>query len=410
LERAQEEGASEAELGRIHYQLGLALRKLGAAPEAATHLAEARRMADDGPDSAREGTTMDPTGAAPQNAAATVARPSEASPLAKLRPSERLELKRRVRAGLTRAYLNLGVLEAKGERFSQAAELFEKAAGIDPDFPQVQYSLGVAHFNARQFDKATGPLARALLASPQDTGLKRMLAMAWLNSGVYDKAAELFGGDPELSADPSLQFAYGLALVRSDRAAEAERIFSRLLTQHGDSAELSVLLGQAHGQQGDYDSAIAALKRALQLKADVAEAHATLGVIYLKQGRLAEAEQALRAELKGHPDDIKTSQNLAIVLDLEGRGGEALPLLRAVLKSSPEFADGRYLLGKILLAQGAATEAVEQLEAAARLAPQDANIHYQLGKAYQKQGRSDLAQQQFDLFRQLKDKSRSEAP
>ena len=67
---------------------------------------------------------------------------------------------------MARAYLNLGVMKAQAERFSQAAEMFEKAAAVDPDFPQVQSSLGVAYFNARQFEKATGPLGRALAATP----------------------------------------------------------------------------------------------------------------------------------------------------------------------------------------------------------------------------------------------------
>ena len=60
-------------------------------------------------------------------------------------------------AALARAYLNLGVMQAQAERFARAAEMFEKAAAVDPDFPQVQSSLGVAYFNARQFDEGHRP-------------------------------------------------------------------------------------------------------------------------------------------------------------------------------------------------------------------------------------------------------------
>src|SRR5438309_290075 len=85
----------------------------------------------------------------------------------------------------------------------------------------------------------------------------------------------------ELADGAALQYAYGLALVRAGRAAEAEPVFARLLARHGDTAELNVLLGQAHAQQGDYPSAIEALQRARQLKPDVAEASSTLGLIYM---------------------------------------------------------------------------------------------------------------------------------
>jgi tetratricopeptide (TPR) repeat protein len=323
--------------------------------------------------------------------------------------ADRPALQRRVVAALASAYLNLGVMQAQGQRFTQAAELLETAAEIDPAFPKVQYSLGVACFNAQQFDKATGPLARALADQPHDVALKRMLAIAWLNTEAFDKAAELLRDDPGREDDASLQYAYGLALVRGNRAPEAEPVFARLLARHGDSAELNVLLGQAHAQRGDYDAAIQSLKRALELKPDVAEASAALGLIYLRQGQLPEAEAALRAELKGHPSDVKTAHNLATVLDRQDRPQEALAVLREVLKAKPDFADARYLLGKVLLAQGAAEEAAQHLEAAARLAPEDANIHYQLGQAYQKLGRADAAREQFEVFQKLKDKRRGGA-
>ena len=148
-----------------------------------------------------------------------------------------------------------------------------------------------------------------------------------------------------------------MALVRSGRALEARPIFSRMLAVHGDSAELNVLLGQAHAQQGDFDAAVQVLRHALELKPDVPEAQGALGVIYLKQGKLPEAEAALRAELAIRPADTVSQYNLATVLELVEKPQEAEGLLRALLKARPDQADARYLLGKILLARGAADEA-----------------------------------------------------
>jgi tetratricopeptide (TPR) repeat protein len=346
-------------------------------------------------------------------------RQADASPFSSLTTAQRAALQQRATATLVRAYFNLGVIQAQGGRFEQAADFFEQAAALDPAFPQLQYSLGVAYFTAHHYDKAIAPLSRAI-ASGNSNGnnnsagshaaARRMLALAWLETENYDKAADLLKDDPQRDADPSLQYAYGLALVRSNRAADAERIFSALLTAHADMAELHVVLGQAHAQQGDYNAAIESLQHALHLKPDVTDANASLGVIYLKQGKLPEAAAALRAELKVHADDYKTRHNLATVLELDGRPQEAMAEARAVLRVRPDFADARYLLGKILLAQGAAQEAVAQLEAAARLSPDSANIHYQLGQAYQKLGHTTQAQEQFAAFQQLKDRHRAATP
>ena len=395
----------EVQRGSIHYNLALALRKLGENEQAAVEFAEAEQASGRVAESARERLSRYLKEDLEPEPSASV-DPFTAVPLAGLGAPERAALRERVKTALARAYLNLGVMQAQNERFARAAEHFALAAEVAPDFPKVQYSLGVARFNAREYEQATGPLSLALGESPDDSGLRRMLAMSWLNTEAYDKAAALLRDDPGRSADASLEYAYGLALVRSGQPADAQAVFSRLLKTHGESPELSVVLGQAYAQQGDYDSAVQSLQKALARKADVADANATLGVIYLKQGKLPEAEQALRAELRSHPDDLKSQHHLATVLDLEGHSDEALPLLRAVLKAKPDYADARYVLGKILLARGEAAPAAEHLEAAARLAPEDANIHYQLGQAYQKLGRTDEAQQQFEIFRQIKDKRR----
>jgi tetratricopeptide (TPR) repeat protein len=407
LELARAQGANRPALLAIHLYLGQALQRLGRQAEAETHFAESQRLSAAGTDAEREQMARYLSDEAdPSNAAAPTLPAAGAGAIPALDGPQQTALEKRVTAALARSYLNLGVLQAQGERFEAAAELFEKAAAADPEFPQVQSSLGVAYFNARRFADAAGALTRALAQGPPNPGLARLLAMSWLNANEFAKAAELLGNDPGLETDPALQFAYGLSLVKSGRPADAEPIFSRLLTVHGDTAELSVLLGQAHAQQGDFDSAVAALQRALKLKADVAEANATLGVIYLRQGRLPEAEQALRAELKAHPGDLRSRHNLALVLESQQQTDEALRLLRGILEAKSDAADAHYLLGKILVAQGSAAEAVTHLETAARLAPEDASIRYQLGQAYQKLGRTEQAQQQFEAFQKLKDKSR----
>ena len=263
----------------------------------------------------------------------------------------------------------------------------------------------MARFNAGQFEQATSPLSKALEETPGDPALRRMLALAWLNAEVYDRAAELLANDAGRAADRSLQYAYGLALVRSGRTVEAHPIFDRLLAEHGDWPELNVLLGQAAAQEGDFDAAVEHLERAVALRPDVAEAQATLGNIYLRQGRLEEAGAALRAELAAHPVDHQSRYVLATVLELDNQPQAALREVELVLAAEPDFADAGYLRGKILLEDGRVDEAAAQLLAAAELAPEDPNIRNQLGQAYQKLGDREKAREQFEIFQRLKGRS-----
>jgi tetratricopeptide (TPR) repeat protein len=400
--------ADAGRAGQIHYELGNALRQAGRTAEADAEFGEAQRASSTRATKERERLARYMAEGTAPLAGAIAPLPVEIPGLGGMAAAERTALAQQVRIALARTALNLGILQAQAERFARAAAWFEQAAAIDPGFPRVQYSLGVAYFNAGSYAKAAGPLQRALQAEPENVEAQRMLAMASLNTGDYARAADLLANDPQRASNPSLEYTYGLALVRSDRASEAERVFAQLLAKHGDAPELNVLLGQAHAQQGDFDAAVAVLTAAIEKKPDVAEANATLGIIYLKQGRLAESTQALRAELAAHPADVKTRYTLATVLDLDVHVDDALTELRAVLKTRPDYADARYLQGKILLARGDAAGAVTQLEIAVRLAPEDANIHYQLGQAYQKLGKTELAEDQFLAFQRLKDRRRKE--
>jgi tetratricopeptide (TPR) repeat protein len=394
-------------LGHLHYQLAMALRAAGRTAEAEAEFTEAQHASVARATSQRDRLTRYIADAGDAGDAGGLGPlPLQAPALEGTSPAERTALTRQLAATLARTSLNLGVLQAQAERFGRAAAFFEQAAAIDPAFPRVQYALGVAYFNGGDYAKAAPALSKAIEAEPQDAEARRMLAMASLNIGDYARTADLLASDPQRASDPSLEYTYGLALVRSERGAEAERVFSALLAAH-DTPELNVVLGQAHAQQGDFDAAVTVLQHALEQKPDVAEANAALGIIYLKQGHLAESTRALRAELAAHAADVKTRYTLATVLDLDGHQDEALTELRTVLRARPDYADARYLHGKILLARGDPAGAAAALEIAVRLAPDDANIHYQLGQAYQKLGKTDRAQEQFEAFQRLKDKRRS---
>jgi Flp pilus assembly protein TadD len=296
LDLAATQAAPDSDVQKIHYLLGLALRKLGQTEEAATHLAEARRLS-----AAAEG------GSEASPAARATRWATEGSPLAALSPAARAEILGRAVGGLARAYLNLGVLRAQSpapaesrQRFAQAAALFASAADLDPDFPKVQLSLGIARFNARQFHEAVAPLERALAAAPDDPGLRSMLATSLLNTEAWGRAAELLRSDPERDTNPTLQSGYALALVRSGRGAEAESVLSELVAQRGESAELRLLLGQALLAQGKADDAVPQLQAAARLAPEDPRPHDELGHAYEKLGRtpLARREREVARKLE----------------------------------------------------------------------------------------------------------------
>ena len=402
------EDARQRQMSSLHFQLAQALRRQGDEAAAAIHFDAAKDFSARSAEGARELLSAYFLDDQAEDGLAASTWPLELSPLSGVDPEQRTAVEQAVTRGLVQAYYNLGVMQTRAGAFARAARHYVRAVELEDGAsregasPRLQYALGTALFNAGQFEQATAPLERALEETPEDQNLRRMLALAWFNSGGYEQAAGLLRDDPDLGANPSLDYAYAVALVRSGRAARAEEIFARLLAESADWPELNVLLGQARAQQDDYEEAIRYLERALELEPDVAEAHGTLGDIYLRQGKLDQAEESLRAELRAHPDDARAKYTFAVVLDRNRKPDAALEVLDQLLAAQPDLADGRYLLGKILLARGNPEEARAQLEAAAALSPGDANIRYQLAQAYQRLGQRDEAGREFEEYRRLK--------
>ena len=169
LDLASSQASGDERLRMIHYQLGTALRATGATRDAEQAFAEAERLSAKRTAGDRERLAQylgqsdvdDNERGQPRMLTLDVAA------YGNLSPNEREAVARRVRTSLARAYLNLGILQAQASRFPRAAELFDVAVELDPAFPQGQYSLGVAYFNAQQYDKAVPALSRALRAAAE---------------------------------------------------------------------------------------------------------------------------------------------------------------------------------------------------------------------------------------------------
>jgi tetratricopeptide (TPR) repeat protein len=296
LERALQESRDPAEQGRLQFQLGLALRKLGQAERAARALAESRRLE----------AAAQPAASGPD----ALPMAPETSPLAELPLPARAALRASTRRVLTRASLNAGILRAQREAFDEAAVLIADAASLEPAFPRVQASLGIAYFNARRFDAAVPALERALASDAADLNARRLLALACIETRAWARAIELLGADEAREGDPALQFAYATALVRSGRAAEGLPLL-RGLQRRGESPELALVTGEAQAQLGDFDAARAALYRALRARPDLAPAQAALGEVYLKEGRPGEAVAPLEEAARLLPKDASVHARLA---------------------------------------------------------------------------------------------------
>lgn len=194
----------------------------------------------------------------------------------------------------------------------------------------------------------------------------------------------------------SLHYQLGILSRLRGKYAEAEGHLHQVLhlCQHAGTSESSQIiqklmaktwrgLGNTYVDQGKYNEAEEAFRKAAELQEQIPDAEDTLlitilnglGNVYLQQGKYRDAESTYQHALQiwgklARPDDPEMAHalsNLAILYYEEGKYEQAKPLLTRAVEmreqafgpEHPQIAISLTILGAISLAQGKYTEAEE---------------------------------------------------
>jgi tetratricopeptide (TPR) repeat protein len=305
---------------------------------------------------------------------------------------------------LGQAYHNLGVIDARASRYTQATEEFSQAAKWERSIAGLDRNWGLAAFRAEKYDQATAPLQRELRRAPNDLSIREMLGLCYYMGDQFAESAETLRPVlDQLPDNAGLLYATGVSLVRSGDAKNGARVFSRMLEKDQNVPAVHLMLGQAYAQELNYSEARAEFARALQLDPHTAEAHYGSGMVALKQGKLDASADEFQEELLVNPGYIPAEYQLGYVRLEMHQVDAAVPLLRDVVSRQPNHSDAHYELGKALLEQGKVKDAIQDLETSIQLHPTD-YAYYQLSVAYRRDGRADDAEQAVVMYQKLRPK------
>jgi tetratricopeptide (TPR) repeat protein len=120
-------------------------------------------------------------------------------------------------------------LNRDGE-FEKAAEQYEKALELDPQYVDAMTNLGVAYYNLGQLDRAIEQYTKAIEIAPNDADIRSNLAAAHVqkhqSSGdptELDKALEQYEKATELNPDLA-EAHFGLGVIHALQGANTQAI------------------------------------------------------------------------------------------------------------------------------------------------------------------------------------------
>jgi tetratricopeptide (TPR) repeat protein len=177
-------------------------------------------------------------------------------------------------------HLNLGLARFQAGDYQRATAVLDRAVRLDPKLNPAWLVLGLCYRKLGQPAHAIGPLERATRMDPGNPIARLELADAYLSTGQPAKAIEHF---TELARmEPGRPKAWqGLVLAH---AAASRRAFEELEKLAPESEYWYALLGRSRLEQGQFRSAYYFFRQALARQRDFPEMHLAIAEVYRRTG------------------------------------------------------------------------------------------------------------------------------
>jgi tetratricopeptide (TPR) repeat protein len=304
---------------------------------------------------------------------------------------------------------DLGELYVRDRKIAQAIPLLEQAQRIDPSSYDNGYDLSLAY-------ETTGRLADArqlitgLLRQKDTAELHNLLGSVEEKDGQFVEAANQYQLAAHMQPSESNLFDWGCELLLHRTLAPAIEVFEQGTARYPDSPRLTIGLGIAHYSRGDYDEAVKALLRAIDLQPSDPRAYYFLSKAY--DSSPSQADEVI--------------QHFHRLTELQPRNGQAFyyyamslwkgkraedpsldlhqieSLLSRAIALDPTLAEAHFQLGNVYSDQKQYAESIPEYEEALKLNAELEDAHYRLGQAYVHAGKKDLAQAQFQVYQRMR--------
>lgn len=285
-------------------------------------------------------------------------------------------------------------------------ELYDEAADPKAEHNLASASAAVADTLAgklQAFRQKTTSKREAPRMAADPAAQEKLAALGYVASSNVAQAAT-----PGLGADPkdkdNIETVKVIrrvnSLLEDQRFSDAVPILQQLIAKNADISILYFKLGDCYMKTHEYDKAVLALRKAVELAPAAVGARMNLGLALVQVRDFAAAVPEFENVVAKVPQSEQAHLMLATAYSRTDRLPEAIKEYNKVLEVSPDRYEANLLLGRVLLLSGDAAAALPKLKKAAALQTKAPDPHLALSTAYLKLGRDDdAAQEQFEAKR-----------
>ncbi len=287
--------------------------------------------------------------------------------------------------GRIAAHHSLGSLYLRIQRYGDAIASLEKAVALDPSRTEAFLDLGTAYEESKDYARAADAYGKYIALKPENpwTGQLRLgLCRLALNQPEAAVAAlsEALKLQPN---DVKTNFSLADAYVQAKSLDKAEATYKTLvgLNPEGATTYYGKII-QMYDEAGQYDKAIEAARKIIEINPKNELAVFNLGIMFLKLNRTDEAVQAFRDALALKPDYASAQYNIGYSYSLAKRWKESVEGFQRYAELAPDDPLGYLNVGVGLMMLKSFEAALEPLRKCIELKPDNAVAHYNLAIVY----------------------------
>ncbi|MGB9429460.1 MAG: sulfotransferase [Gammaproteobacteria bacterium] len=208
----------------------------------------------------------------------------------------------------------------------------------DPQKDLIKQAL--AHYDAKEFDRARAVSDELLRRMPQDYAAIHLAGVIATSQQRLPDAAELLkqalSRAPDARNAAASWCALGQALSAAGDLRQAEEAFRRAFRTDPTVCGYAIELALAYAARWELDMAIDTLRMTITHHPTDASPCVALGNVLTQAGRQADAVVAFDLALQRQPDSVPAHHNLGNTLKMLGRYQEAEAHMRQALRLNPD--------------------------------------------------------------------------
>jgi tetratricopeptide (TPR) repeat protein len=304
------------------------------------------------------------------------------------------------------ALLSVAKLLLSKDLYTQATPLLRDTVRQLPESAEAHYSLALAFFKAREYEKMWSHVQKAQSLDPKGVRNWLLHAMGLIDIGDFAKAKESLQRVQQLQPEnQSGRFLMSRVLLEEGAYEQAINTLNGLINAGFEDQNAHFLLLTAYRRNGEFQKAVEYSLKLTRLFPDSSATYLYAGLELEFLGELQRAEEFFRKAIalgEGSPEVALGARfSLATTLAKKGDHVGAASLLEDLVRENPADIPGRLELGDIYYRTKQYDAAFRVLREAVLLDPRNKRAQFQLGNTLTRLGRQSEAAVHFAVFRDL---------